>query len=69
MESASSWSWVTKSAVMPDASLEPPDLVAHLHAQLASRFDSGSSKSRSRLERQHPRQRHPLLLAARQLAR
>ena len=69
--SASSWSWVTNTAValgVARGSLAPRRAPAARSA--ASRLENGSSSSTSAGSgRQRPRQRDPLLLAARQLVR
>jgi hypothetical protein len=67
---ASAWSWVTYSVVMPNSSCSRRISKRISSRRLASRFDSGSSSSRNlRLDDQRAGHRHPLLLAARQLAR
>ena len=65
IESASSWSWVTKTKVMPDLVLDALQLDLHLLAQLEV---EGAERL---VEQQHlgpvdqrPGQGHPLALAA-----
>ena len=69
MESASSWSWVTKTKVMPTVALQRCQLCPQVFAQL------GVEGAERLVEEQHPGpqhqrpgQGHPLLLAARELA-
>ena len=68
--SASSWSWVTKTNVLPDLLVQPLDLqlqgLAQLLVQRAQRF---VHQQYARLVDDGPRERDPLLLAAGQLAR
>ena len=68
MVSASSWSWVTKTKVVPQALLQVLHLHLHLLAQL--QVEGGHrlvEQQHLRLEHDRPRQRHALLLPAGEL--
>ena len=68
--SASSWSWVTYTNVMPTSSLQRGQVVLQLLAQLGvERAERLVEQQHRRLQDQRPGQRHALLLAARQLRR
>ena len=66
--SASSWSWVTNSVVVPTSSCTPPDLVAQLHPHLGvQRGERLVEQQHARLDGERAGQRDPLLLAAGEL--
>ena len=68
MVKASSWSWVTKIAVVSGGPQDLLDLVAHLRAQVGVEVREGLVEEQQRGRgRQRARHRHPLLLAAGQL--
>jgi hypothetical protein len=65
---ASSWSWVTKMVVRPSRALHVQQFLAHLHAQrLVQVGQRLVQQQHLRLDDHGARQRHALLLAARQL--
>ena len=68
--SASSWSWVTNSVVVPTLELDPPDLVAQLGPHLGvERRQRLVEQQHVRPDRERPGQRDTLLLAAGELVR
>ena len=70
MDSASSWSWVTKIVVMPSDSWSRRISSRSVSRTLASSADSGSSSSSTRgSQRERAGQRDALLLAAGHLVR
>ncbi len=70
MVSASSWSWVTKTKVMPVSSCSRFSSLCISLRSLRSSAESGSSSSKNlRLRGKRPGERHALLLAARKLRR
>ena len=70
IDSASSWSWVTKTVVTPSSSWMRRISSRSCSRTLASSADSGSSSSSTRgRDGERPGQRDPLLLAAGQLVR
>jgi hypothetical protein len=70
MESASSWSWVTKIEVTPNREWRSLISARIFNRSAASRLEKGSSKRKHpRLTDDRPPQRHALLLPTRKLAR
>ncbi len=68
IDSASSWSWVTKIVVMPSFALDLADLLAQRHADLGvERRQRLVEQQQLGLGRQRPGERHALLLAAGEL--
>ena len=68
IESASSWSWVTKTNVVPDLAVDPGQLGLHLLAELeVERAERLVEQQHRRSLGERPGQRDPLLLPAGQL--
>ena len=67
---ASSWSWVTRMVVRPSCALQALDLDLHVEPEVAVERGERLVEQQDRgLDGERAGERHPLLLAARQLAR